>query len=326
MYLMGFVKLQFQKLMDRFWASQNDIDPYLNSGTIAGMNFDGFYLVDKQKDWTSFDVCARMRKMLNTRKVGHTGTLDPFATGLLIVAVGKCTRLIPFLEKDKKTYRAKFLLGKTSETLDPESEICDVESPSSSPLWKGGGNPEKELEIIKRVIEEKFTGKISQVPPKFSAIKIGGKKCCDLARRGEKVEIKARETEVHNIKVLNYSYPELELEMTVSAGFYVRSLARDLGQELVGGGICTELRRTRIEDISVEDAELVENISTPIDPAFILKLEQREIPTGRVQDFISGRAFPMSGVEGEKVLVMVGGKSLGVGAFVAGNLQPRIVL
>ncbi len=280
------------------------------------MNFDGFYLIDKPQEWTSFDVCARMRKLLNTRKIGHTGTLDPFATGLLIVAVGKCTRMIPFLEKDKKTYRAKFLLGQDSPTLDPESELTDVGFTGELPAQ----------ETVQKLIEDKFTGKISQIPPQFSAIKIGGKKCCDLARKGETVEIKARETEVHEIKILSYKYPELELEMTVSAGFYVRSLARDLGKELVGGGICSELRRTRIESLSVDDAETLETISGPIDPVNIIKLEQREIPTGRVQDFVAGRAFPCPGMEGDKVLVTVGGKSIGVGAFIAGNLQPRIVL
>ena len=286
------------------------------SGRIWAMNFDGFYLIDKPKDWTSFDVCARMRKLLNTRKVGHTGTLDPFATGLLIVAVGKCTRLIPFLEKDKKTYRAIFLLGKTSPTLDPESEVGDVEYDGEIPTQ----------EQIQELIEKHFTGKISQVPPQFSAIKIKGRKCCDLARKGETVEIKPRETAVYDIKILNYKYPEIELEMTVAAGFYVRSLARDLGEELVGGGICQELRRTAIEKLSVDDAETLETISGPIDPVNIIKLEQREISTGRVQDFIAGRAFPLPGVEGDKVLVTVGGKSIGVGAFIAGNLQPRIVL
>ncbi len=277
---------------------------------------DGFWLIDKEKDWTSFDVCARMRKMLNIKKVGHTGTLDPFATGLLVVATGKCTKLIPFLEKDKKTYITKILLGKTSETLDPESEIIDCKY-----------DKEPNREEVEKIIKEKFLGKISQIPPQFSAIKIKGRKACDLARKGQKVELEARKTEVFRIEILFYRFPELELALEVSAGFYVRSLARDLGQILAGGGLCIELRRTKVGELEIKEAEKIDSISEAIDPKFILKnITHREIPSGRVQDFIAGRVFPFSGVEKEKILVLVGGNSIGVGEITCGNLQPRVVL
>ena len=279
------------------------------------MNFDGFYLVDKEKDWTSFDVCARMRKRLNTRKVGHTGTLDPFATGLLIVAVGKCTKLIPFLEKAKKTYETTILLGKTSPTLDLESEMTDASFEK---------DPTREQ--IEKILKSDFMGKIQQTPPRFSAIKIKGKKCCDLARKGQKVEMKPRETEVFDVQMVDYAYPELKLKITVAAGFYVRAFARDLGEKLKGGALCSELRRTAIENISVNDALPVEHGIEPIDPKFIVSLPQTTIPTGRIQDFIAGRAFPWSGLEGQKSLVLVGGKSIGVGEIQAGMLQPRVVL
>lgn len=279
------------------------------------MNFDGFYLIDKEQGWTSFDVCARMRKIVNTRKVGHTGTLDPFATGLLIVAVGKCTKLIPFLEKDRKTYITKIILGKTSETLDPESEITEYKS------------REFLREELEKVIAEKFRGKIQQTPPQYSAIKINGQKACDMARRGEKVEIKSRETEIFSAKILSYKFPEVEIELETSAGFYVRSFARDLAQELGTCGMCQELRRTKIRGISVTDAVKVEEVSTPIDPKYILtNLPQREISTGRVQDFCAGRSFDFAGIDGEKILALVGGKSIGVGEMLHGKLQPRIVL
>jgi len=281
------------------------------------MNFDGFYLVDKPKDWTSFDVCARMRKMFNTRKIGHTGTLDPFATGLLIVAVGKCTRLIPFLEKAKKTYTATITLGKTSPTLDPESEITDIAFDGELPT----------KENIEKIIKKHFLGKIEQIPPQFSALKINGKKCCDLARKGEKVEMKPRPAEVFRAEITDYAYPELTVELEVAAGFYVRAFARDLGEKLVGGGICSELRRTAIESLSIEDALPLEMCTESIDPRFILQnLPQTEIPMGRTQDFVAGRAFPWSGVEGEKSLVLVGGRTIGLGEIMKGNLQPRVVL
>lgn len=281
------------------------------------MNFDGFYLVDKERDWTSFDVCAQMRRTVNTRKVGHTGTLDPFATGLLIVAVGKCTKMIPFLEKDKKTYVTKILLGKTSETLDPESEIVECKSRKKIPS----------LEEIQKIILENFTGKITQTPPQFSAIKINGEKACDMARRGGKVDIKSRETKVFSAKILNFDFPEIEIELEVAAGFYVRSFARDLGKIVAGGGMCLDLRRTKIRGISVEEAVKVSEISGPIDPKYILtNLPQREIPAGRIQDFVAGRSFDFAGIEGEKVLALVDGKSVGVGEILHGKLQPRIVL
>jgi tRNA U55 pseudouridine synthase TruB len=126
---------------------------------------------------------------------------------------------------------------------------------------------------------------------------------------------------------LEYSYPALKVELEVAAGFYVRAFARDLGEKLVGGGICSELRRTAIESLSVEDALPLEMCTEPIDPKFILEnVPQTEIPGGRTQDFIAGRAFPWSGLEGEKSLVLVGGKTIGLGEMKNGMLQPRVVL
>jgi tRNA pseudouridine55 synthase len=277
---------------------------------------DGFYLIDKDKDWTSFDVCARMRKLLNIRKVGHTGTLDPFATGLLLIATGKCTRLIPFFEKEQKTYITTIVLGKDSPTLDTESDIEDISI-----------KKEPTQEEIEQKMCSSFQGVIQQVPPQFSAIKIAGKKSCDVARRGGKVDLKPRETEIVSSEILSYKFPEIEIEMTVRAGFYVRAFARDLGESLGTKAICTELRRTHIGELSIENAEKIDHITTSIDPKFILtQIDHREIPTGRVQDFIAGRSFDFPGVDGEKILVLVGGKSMGIGEMQHGKLQPRVVL
>ncbi len=277
---------------------------------------DGFLLIDKPAGWTSFDVCARLRRLLNIKKIGHTGTLDPFATGLLVVAVGRCTKLIPFLEKAKKTYVTTILLDRTSPTLDTESETTPVEKPTV-PLKKD----------IESLLKLNFHGKILQIPPQFSAIKIKGKKSCDVARGGGVTEIPARETEIFQTKILSYDFPKLEIELEVAAGFYVRAFARDLGNALTGGGMCEFLRRTRVGDLSVDDAESIDHVTMPIDPAFILRdLPQREIPTGRAQDFAAGRAFPFAGTSGGKFLVMVGKHALGVGEIVCGNLQPRVVL
>lgn len=283
----------------------------------------GFLLVDKPVGWTSFDVCGKLRKKLNIKRIGHTGTLDPFATGLLIVAVGKATKLIPFLEKDRKIYETEILLGKTSETLDTESEIID-----SLPEDLAMIPSEKEIETL---LAEKFSGKIEQVPPKYSALKIGGKKMCDMARKGEEFEIKSREAMIHSIEILDYNFPVLKLRLDVAAGFYVRSFARDLGELLYGGGLCQQLRRIGIADITIENNSLVlsdmeddvtaENL---ISPETIIKLPMVQIEAGRIDDFLQGRAFPLEDKVEGKFMVLSGNRFLGVGEEKCGNLQPRL--
>ncbi|MCL4162375.1 UNVERIFIED_CONTAM: hypothetical protein GTU68_051422 [Idotea baltica] len=274
---------------------------------------DGFFLIDKPAGYTSFDVCACTKKHCNIKKVGHTGTLDPFATGLLVVAVGKGTKCIPYLEKASKTYLATIVLGKTSETLDTESEIVELANKRFE--------EDATQEDIQKVIDEDFIGEIDQIPPKYSALKINGKRAYDLARQGIEVEMKVRKTFVHRCDIVSYTYPELKVELEVSAGFYVRSFARDMG------GYCSELRRTKVGDLDIADAEDIKGLTMPIDPQYILKnLQHIEIKTGNIQDFMSGRAFPCPGVQGERVLVLCGGQSVGIGEFVDGNLQPRGVL
>lgn len=276
----------------------------------------GFLLIDKDSDWTSFDVCAKIRKTCKTKKVGHTGTLDPFATGLLIVALSKCTKLIPFLEKADKTYETTIELGKTSPTLDPESDITSTSLPQPSPT----------KEILENILSKYFSGDIKQIPPAFSAIKIKGQKACDLARKGEKVELKPRQTHIFETEILHYEFPTLTIKLKVAAGFYVRSFARDLAEKLDTTGICISLKRTHINNISVENAEKIESFTNPIDPKFILDLSTLEIPTGRIQDFVAGRAFSFPGIEGGKYLILCGGQTFGVGEIICGNLQPRVVI
>lgn len=284
----------------------------------------GFILIDKQPGWTSFDVCAKLRKPLGIKRIGHTGTLDPFATGLLVVAVGKCTKLIPLFEKDKKIYRTKIVLGKTSETLDPESDIIDCHN---------GHTPT--LEEIEKLLTEKFSGKISQIPPKYSALKIDGKRAYDLARKGEEVVMKARETEVLSAKVLSYNFPELEIELTVAAGFYVRSFAHDVGTALAGGGMCAELRRIGVGVLSLESdtfrvlTNLDEvNDELLLDPQLLIKnIVHIEVTPKRLPDLQAGRAVFVENVpaNGEKVLVLCEGQTVGLAEVKDGNLQPRVV-
>ncbi len=278
-----------------------------------------FYLINKEKKWTSFDVCAFLRKRLKIKKIGHTGTLDPFATGLLIVGAGKCTRLIPFLEKNKKTYQAIIMLGKTSETLDPESAIQESFTGKIPTIAE-----------IKNLISTEYFGKILQIPPKYSALKVNGKKLCDLARQGKTIEIKARQTEIMKIEILSYDFPILELLLETAAGFYVRSLARDLGEKLCGGGLCLELKRTNIENLSLSKARNVDSDElVGLDPQIILPhLPQLEI-NDREDDFLAGRAFPNNNlnniIDNSSILIMKNNTTIGIGEKHYDMLQPKIV-
>lgn len=290
-----------------------------------------FLLIDKPAGWTSFDVCAKLRKPLGVKRIGHTGTLDPFATGLLVVAVGKCTKLIPLLEKDKKTYQTKILLGKTSDTLDPESEIVDCRVPNDE--WERTQQMTKtELQAW---LHQNFLGKIEQIPPQYSALKINGQRAYALAREGQRVEMKPRSTEVFKCEVLSYNFPELEVELTVAAGFYVRSFARDVGTALAGGGMCAELRRVGVGALNLESGDLsvvtdLDQVSEKdfVDPQIMIKnVIHINIATERLPDLQAGRAVFAENLpnNGEKVLVLCDGHTVGLAEVKEGNLQPRVV-
>ncbi len=279
----------------------------------------GFLLVDKPTGWTSFDVCARLRRVLGVKKIGHTGTLDPFATGLLVVAVGKCTKFIPLLNKDEKSYRATFTLGATTETLDTESEQI---------LCTKGVRP-TEGEIVEAL--EKRVGTHPQVPPKYSALKQGGKRLYARARAGEDVVVAPRPATLKAYELIEYVYPAVVVDLQVGAGFYVRSLARDVAADVGTLGHCTALRRTAVGAMQLADATTVEAQGELIDPRFVLPhLPRVGIPPLRVGDFSAGRAFDhrelVAVQEGEKFLVEVAGRTIGVGEKVCGKVQPRVVM
>lgn len=208
---------------------------------------DGILLIDKPDGMTSFGVVARVRRVLSQQagkkvKVGHTGTLDPFATGLLILCIGKETKNAMSYTKLDKVYEATIRLGQTSTTGDPEGELTDVSDKQ----------PTRE-EIAAAL--EKFTGEITQTPPMFSAIKIGGRRAYDLARQGKEVEIPQRKVMIHNLELVDYTYPELKIRTHVSSGTYIRSLAQDIGETLGTGAYCTQLRRTKVADWDVANAQ-----------------------------------------------------------------------
>ncbi|MDN5275275.1 MAG: truB [Candidatus Saccharibacteria bacterium] len=208
---------------------------------------DGILLIDKPSDMTSFGVVARIRRVLTQRankkvKVGHTGTLDPFATGLMILVIGKECKNAGHYTKLDKVYEATFRLGQMSTTGDPEGEVTDISDKQPS------------LEEVKRTLVQ-FTGEISQRPPIFSAIKINGQRAYKLARNGEEVEIPLRIVTVYSLELIDYTYPNLTVRAHVSSGTYIRSLAVDIGSTLETGAYCTSLRRVSISEWNVSDAK-----------------------------------------------------------------------
>lgn len=209
----------------------------------------GILLVDKPLRWTSFDVVAKVRGILRHEvgkkvKVGHAGTLDPLATGLLIILIGSaCRQADQFLKLDKR-YDAEITLGAISSTDDTEGEITSTQNVAAS---------EPSLREVESVLKE-FVGEVSQVPPAFSAIKVNGKRAYKSARAGEKVELKPRTIKIYECNLNLYNYPVLQIETYVSSGTYIRSLARDIGQKLSTGAYLSNLRRTQIGDSSIDQS------------------------------------------------------------------------
>lgn len=210
----------------------------------------GFLLVDKPKEISSFYIVKSLRKVLNVKRIGYAGTLDPLATGLMIVAVGEATKLLYALEQRDKTYEVKIRLGATSETYDAEGPIHFFENPT-----------EPGPAAVKKVLEENFSGERTQIPPRYSAVKIAGKHAYDLVRKGKEVNIPAKKVVFHDIRILSYKYPVLECSVHCSAGTYIRSFAHDLGQLLGCGGYVEELRRVSIGRHSVENAVELQKIT-----------------------------------------------------------------
>ncbi|PAX49058.1 tRNA pseudouridine(55) synthase TruB [Brunnivagina elsteri] len=212
----------------------------------------GFLNLNKPFGWTSHDCVAKVRKILHLKKVGHAGTLDPAATGVLPIALGKATRLLQYLPSDK-AYRATIRFGVSTTTDDLQGEV--ISSQSSSSL---------DLETIKAVIPQ-FIGKIQQIPPSYSAIQIDGKRLYDLARQGVPVEAPVRTVEVFTIDILDWRagvFPELEIAISCGTGTYIRAIARDLGLVLQTGGTLAALQRTVSSGFDLTNSMTIEELET----------------------------------------------------------------
>ena len=236
-------------------------------------------LIDKPAGISSFGVVAKVRGRLKTEfghkiKVGHTGTLDPFATGLLILLTGKMTKKSNEFLKLDKIYEATLKLGYTSTTGDPEGEIQPYLSEDNAPgdtlsrsIFGDGPNTERPKPVTTGLRErsekdvslvlDSFIGTITQTPPRFSAIKINGERAYKLARQGKDFEIPSRKVEIYSIKILEYNYPELKILCHVSSGTYIRTLAEDIGEKLGTGAYLTALRRLQIGNYNVKDATVL---------------------------------------------------------------------
>lgn len=221
------------------------------------MQEDSVLLIDKPSGMTSFGVVARVRRKLSQQlgkkaKVGHTGTLDPFATGLMIIVTGKECRNAGTYSKLDKVYEATIRLGQTSSTGDPEGEITNI----------SGDQP-----LLDKVYEALagFVGAIQQTPPIYSAIKINGQRAYKLARDGgtaETIEMPVRTVTIFSLQLIEYTYPDVKIRVHVSSGTYIRTLAEDIGKVLRTGAYCVELRRTKIADFSIGDAVLTSEYET----------------------------------------------------------------
>jgi tRNA pseudouridine55 synthase len=207
-------------------------------------------LIDKPLGWTSFDVVNKLRYKLKIKKIGHAGTLDPLATGLLIICVGRMTKRIEEFMGLEKEYTGKFVLGKTTPSHDLETEVSE------------SGDVSSLTEAAIHDATRQFTGKVSQLPPMHSAIKIGGKRAYQFARKGEEIQLQHRDVEITEFEITRIALPEVEFRIVCSKGTYIRSIARDFGNALETGAYLSQLCRTRIGSYQLKDAITVDQVTT----------------------------------------------------------------
>lgn len=286
----------------------------------------GGLLVEKPQNMTSHDVVAITRRALNQKRVGHAGTLDPFAEGLLVILLGPATRLEQYVHDLPKTYVTTITLGTTSDTDDKDGTL----------QAKSDRKPDQQE--LQQALDT-FKGVIEQIPPAYSAIKIKGEKMYDLARRGEKVTPKPRQVTIHEIKLIDYTYPNVQLEITCSTGTYIRAIARDIGSLLSTGAYASSLKRTHIGQWGVEKSVKVENIakdsvSTPayIQPSELVShLQKVTLPDESVAKLIQGRAVPWNNMltKADNIAVVDNSETLvGIASFDPENktLSPSKIL
>ena len=295
---------------------------------------DGILIIDKPAEWTSHDVVAKLRNLLKIRRIGHTGTLDPFATGVLVVCLNRATRLVQFLTGHDKEYLATMRLGETTDTGDLTGE------PAGPPIDAGGITEAQIREAL-----DQFRGVISQVPPMYSAKKVAGKKLYELAREGKEVERAPVEVEIKSIELLDLHPPGLTMDVTIrvlcSAGTYIRTLAEDIGKKLGVGAHLIALRRIRAGRCGIEQATTLEQIiglsaagkvgEIVLPMTQVLDFAELPIDEEEMQAICHGRSIRRSGpwADRERVSLCDSGRNLmAIAEYVEEEqaLAPRIVL
>ena len=285
----------------------------------------GLVLIDKPTSWTSHDVVAKVRKAVGTKKVGHAGTLDPLATGLLVLGIESGTKLLTFLVGADKTYVATIRLGQQTISDDSESEV--IASASAEEIAKLSD------EDIAREIA-KLTGVLMQTPSSVSAIKVAGKRAYDLVRAGEEVELKAREVKIYGFEMLSVArvsgFMDVQVRVECSSGTYIRALARDLGNLLGVGGHITALRRTRVGHFDVTQANSIEELSelrlTELAAAAKQLFPVIELTESEVTDLIHGKRISgKSEVTGLAAGLSTSGKLVAVLESVKTDLKSVVV-
>jgi tRNA pseudouridine55 synthase len=276
--------------------------------------------VDKPAGPTSHDVVARVRKVFGTRAVGHCGTLDPFATGLLVLMIGRATRLARFVEAEAKTYLATARLGVATSTDDLTGEILPADAEP--------GDPGRAAVVA---VLATLSGPQRQRPPAFSAKQVGGVRSYVRARRGETVMLPEAAVVIHDLEVVGYEFPNLQFRATVSPGTYVRALARDLGERLGMGAHLTALRREAIGALRVEQAVPLDRLEVGalLPPTQVLPhLPRVALSPTQAEAIGRGQSIPVDGwpPAAGAVAVTVAGRLMAVGRIAAGRFQPEVVL
>jgi tRNA pseudouridine55 synthase len=274
----------------------------------------GFLVIDKPAGMTSHDVVAQLRKRLGTKQVGHAGTLDPMATGVLVVGMNNATKFLQYIVTGRKRYNAIIRLGISTVTDDKEGEVVAVKD------WRAISDSDIESAI------DKFRGTILQVPSSVSAKKIAGERAYDLVREGKEVELAAKEVTIHELKVLaihRNEHLDIEIDVACSAGTYIRSIARDLGAALGVGGHLIELRRTEVAPFELNEAGEIGSAEVlPLRDAIAKVLPIRELGFDEVAELRFGRRIDKSNQEGVVVGIAPDGEVAAILENREGRAQP----
>jgi tRNA pseudouridine55 synthase len=255
------------------------------------MDWCGMVAVDKPAGFTSREIVDKIAKIVRPAKAGHAGTLDPLATGVLVIAVGSATRLISYVQQGRKKYVGQFRLGQRSDTDDISGQV------TTGGDWTGITEP-----MLTEAIRP-FVGTILQVPPQYSAVHVDGRRAYALARRGQAVELPARPVEVHSLRVTRFQPPDFELEIDCGSGTYVRSIGRDLGESLGCGAVMTSLRRLAVGSFTVENA-------IPFDSLDASRLEHAiQPPLNAIAD------LPRRVVDGDEIRALRQGRTIEIGSL-----------